>query len=268
MALAQARAGDAHEAGALLELGHAWRADIAHGSAKPARKLVQHGADRPLVRHLAFDAFRHKLHLVLDVLLEIAIRRAARHRSHRAHAAIGLERAALIKKHLAGALFRARKQGADHHAFGAGCNRLGQIARIFNAAVGDHRHAGCTSGVCRLHDRGELGHAHARHDAGGANGARTYADLDRVCARVDQRLGAVAGRDIARDHRHLAGFALDARHLVEHVLRMAMRGVHHHAIHARVDQHHRALKALVADGGGRSHTQAPLLVLAGVGVLD
>ena len=48
---------------------------------------------------------------------------------------------------------------------------------------------------------------------------------------------------------------------------MAVRGVDHDAIDARVDQHQRALVALVADGGCGGDAQAPLLVLAGVGML-
>ena len=49
----------------------------------------------------------------------------------------------------------------------------------------------------RIHDRGQLRHADAGDDARGADRARTDADLDRIRARIDQRLGAVGGGDIA-----------------------------------------------------------------------
>ena len=50
-----------------------------------------------------------------------------------------------------------------------------------------------------IHNGGELRHADARDDASGADRARTDADLHRIGAGIDQRLGAVAGRDIAGD---------------------------------------------------------------------
>src|SRR5262249_45181848 len=101
VALVQAGAGDAHELGLGVQLGERAGADIAHGGAQAAGELVQHGRGRALVRHLAFDPFRHQLERVLDVLLEVAVGRAARHGADRAHAAIGLVGAALIEEHLA-----------------------------------------------------------------------------------------------------------------------------------------------------------------------
>jgi hypothetical protein len=74
---------------------------------------------------------------------------------------------------------------------GAGGERLGEIAGIFDAAVGDHRHVGFLRGLDRIHDRGELRHADAGDDARGADRARADADLDRVGAGIDQRLGAL-----------------------------------------------------------------------------
>ena len=76
-----------------------------------------------------------------DLLLEIAVGRAARHRAERAHAAIGLVGAALVQIDLARALVGAGEQRADHRAVGAGGDRLGEIAGVADAAVGDDRHA-------------------------------------------------------------------------------------------------------------------------------
>src|SRR3546814_8313381 len=47
---------------------------------------------RALIGHLTLDAFGHQLHLILDVLLEIAICRPTRHRAYRSHAAIAFVR--------------------------------------------------------------------------------------------------------------------------------------------------------------------------------
>ena len=54
----------------------------------------------------------------------------------------------------------------------------------------------------RIHDRGELRHADAGDDARGADRARADADLDRVGAGIDQRLGALGGGDVAGDDLH------------------------------------------------------------------
>src|SRR5262249_26045051 len=69
VALTQAGAGNADELRLLVEFVEAARADIAHRGAQAADQLMQDVADRSLVRHLPFDALRHKLQRVLDVLL-------------------------------------------------------------------------------------------------------------------------------------------------------------------------------------------------------
>ena len=51
----------------------------------------------------------------------------------------------------------------------------------------------------RVHDRGQLRHADAGDDAGGADRARADADLHRVRPGTDQRLGRLGGGDVAGD---------------------------------------------------------------------
>src|SRR5690349_7284080 len=77
MAFAKPGAGDAYELGLAMEVGQIARADIPHRRAQSPGELMHHIADRPLVRHLALDALGHELERVLDVLLKIAIGRAA-----------------------------------------------------------------------------------------------------------------------------------------------------------------------------------------------
>src|ERR1700733_13730542 len=95
VAFAQACAGDAHELRLVMEFGEVFRADISHRRTQAAGELVHHVSDRALVGHLALDPLRHQLECILDVLLEVAVGGAARHRAYRAHAAIGLVGAAL-----------------------------------------------------------------------------------------------------------------------------------------------------------------------------
>src|SRR5581483_1861560 len=94
--LAQPRAGDPYELRALHRVDRG-RAAVAHRLAEAADDLVQHGADRALVRHARLDALGHELLDVLDVALEVTVLRVAArlHRAERAHAAIRLEALAL-----------------------------------------------------------------------------------------------------------------------------------------------------------------------------
>ena len=225
-------------------------------------------ADRALVGHLALDPLRHQLERVLDVLLEVAVGGAARHRAHRAHAAIGLVGAALPQKHFARRLVGAGQQRADHGDVGAGGERLGKIAGIFDAAIGDHGHVGFLRGFDRIHDRGQLRHADAGDNPRGADRTGTDADLDRIGAGIDQRLRAFLGRDIAGDHLHGVGKPLDAVDGFQHPRGMAVRGVDHDQIDAGVDQPLGALVTALADGGRGRDPQPALRVLAGQGMRD
>ena len=98
-----------------------------------------------------------------------------------------------------GALVGAGEQRAEHDGVGAGDERLGDVARVLQAAVGDDRDAGLAGGERRLVDGRDLRHADAGDDAGGADRARSDADLDGVGTGVDERLRALAGRDVAAD---------------------------------------------------------------------
>ena len=156
------------------------------------------------------------------------------------------------------------KQRADHDAVRAARDRLGEVARIFDAAVGDDRHVRRAARLGRLENGGELRHADAGHDPGGADRARPDADLDRVRPGVDQRLRALAGRHVAGDDRDLVGRALDAPHLLDDRLGMAVGGVDDEAVDPGRHQHLGALETLVADGGGGGDAEAPVGVLGGV----
>src|SRR3546814_7435101 len=87
VAFAQTRVGDAHEFGALAEILEGAAAGITHRGLHAADHLVNDVLRGALERHLALNALGNQLHLVLDILLEIAVGAAARHRADAAHAA-------------------------------------------------------------------------------------------------------------------------------------------------------------------------------------
>src|SRR5579875_722651 len=61
VALAQSGAGDAHKPRLLLQFANCSAAEIAHAGAQSADELVDHGLERPAIRHAAFNALGHKL---------------------------------------------------------------------------------------------------------------------------------------------------------------------------------------------------------------
>src|SRR5262245_66626383 len=106
VAFTESRTCDAHKLCLGMKLIEIFCPYIPHGGAKASGQLMQHGYSRALVRHLAFNAFRHELECILDILLEVAVGRSARHRADRAHASIGLVGASLIEEHFAGRFVR------------------------------------------------------------------------------------------------------------------------------------------------------------------
>src|SRR6202043_2933907 len=90
--------------------------------------------------------------------LEVALARALRHRRQRTHAAIGLERAALVENRLAWALIDTGEP-RSHHAHAGPCRyRLGDVARVLDAAVGDDRNPALAGRAEGLRDRRDLRH--------------------------------------------------------------------------------------------------------------
>src|SRR6185312_14158600 len=76
--LAHACARDAHELRTLAHRLDVLAAAVAHRCPQATDQLVHDAAQRPAIRHAAFDAFRHQL-LGLGFFLEIAIGRTLRH---------------------------------------------------------------------------------------------------------------------------------------------------------------------------------------------
>ena len=79
---------------------------------------------------------------------------------------------------------------------------------------------------------GDHRHADAGDDARRADRAGADADLHRVDARIDQRLGAFGRRDVAGDEIDVREALPDARDHVEHALRVAVRRVDDEHVHA------------------------------------
>ena len=129
--------------------------------------------------------------------LEVALAGALGHGGERAHAAVGLEAAALIEDGFAGGFVDAGEEGAHHADVGAGGDGFGNVAGILDPAVGDDGNVAFAAGAGGLGDGGDLGHAGAGDHAGGADGARADADFDGVGAGVHEGERALVGSDVA-----------------------------------------------------------------------
>ncbi len=229
-----------------------------------------HVADRALVGHLALDALGHQLERVLDVLLEVAVGRAARHRADRAHAAIGLVGAALPAGTLRPGVSSVPASSEPTIAMSAPA--ASALARSPEYLMPPSAITGASAFLRRfhrIHDRGELRHADAGDDARGADRA---GPMPTLIASAPASISACAPSFVAMlpaIDLHGVGKLLDAVDRVQHAGGMAVRGVDHDAGRRRRRSARSVRsKPLVADRGGRGHAQPALLVLAGVRMGD
>src|SRR5476649_2459052 len=227
MRFAHAGRGDFHELGLVAQLVYRRAAAVTHGLAYAADHLEDDSQHAALVGDAAFDAFGHELVGLHARFLEITVGRAVRHRTDAAHAAIRFVAAALIQDHFARRLFGAGEHRAHHHGRRAGGQRLRDVARVADAAVGDARHARAFQRFGHVRDRGDLRHADAGDDTRGADRARADADLDRIGAVFDQRLGGGRRGDVAADDVNLREPGLDPAHAIEYALRVPVGRVDH-----------------------------------------
>src|SRR3569833_3284772 len=199
--------GDAGQLAALLQLGDGGRTGIAHPGAETTDELVGHAGQRPAVGHLPLDALGDELVVGQDVVGEVAVPAvglvaALLHRAQRAHAAVGLVLLAVHENQLTQGLLDPGEQATDHHGVRAGDQNQNKNPGVLQAAVGDHRDTVGPGGETRLVDGGDLRDADTGDHAGGADRARPDADLHRVHAGVDQRLGPGPGGDVPTDDLH------------------------------------------------------------------
>ena len=83
------------------------------------------------------------------------------------------------------------------------------------------------SAVSHVVDGHDQGHAHARHDTGGADGAWADAHLTASAPVFPPAPAPRTGGDVAADHVHLRVVLLDPAHAVDHALAVAGGRVHH-----------------------------------------
>ena len=275
MRLLEARRGDAHETALHPQLVDGARTGVEHRLPQAAEQLVDHRRDRSAVGHLALDALGDELLVAGHIRLEVAVTRVARllaaglKRTQRAHAAVALELLAVDEDQIARALVGARQQRPEHHGLRTRDERLGDVAGVLQAAVGDDRDARVAGRERCLVHRGDLGHADSGHDAGGADRAGTHAHLHGVGTGIDESLGSRPGCHVSTDDidRVEGAVALEPTDDVENSRRVTVGGVDDDHVDARVAERARAVPGITEEPDRRADPQTSLVILGGVRVL-
>ena len=155
-------------------------------------------AERPLERNSALDSLGHEFAFI-GSRLPVPITTPFDHRTHRSHAAVGLECPTLIKDHLAGTLSHSCEQAADHHRTGSSCDGFGNVTAEANAAVRDDRYFIIARYLNRVQDCRHLWNANTADHASGADRTGADANLDSIGSRLDQRFGTFGGGNVSRN---------------------------------------------------------------------
>ena len=89
---------------------------------------------------------------------------------------------------------------------GACGDRLGDIARVLDAAVGNDGYVRPVGGLDALGDGRDLRDAGTRYDSRGADRSGPDADLDGIYVVADEIPGRLGGGDIADDQLRVGKF--------------------------------------------------------------
>src|SRR5262249_36536200 len=133
--LAKTGGGDADELGFFGEIFERGRADVPHAALQAADELIAKRGERAFVGDAALDAFGDGFAAVGLILHDGVPVGTGVHGSDGAHAAIGLESAALVENRFAGRFFRAGEEATDHYARRASSDGFGDVAGILDATI-------------------------------------------------------------------------------------------------------------------------------------
>ena len=111
-------------------------------------------------------------------------------------------------------------------------------------------------------------HAHARHDAGGADRARADADLHAVRTRFNQGQSGCTGGDVAANDFDVRIVLLDPAHAIDHTFAVAVRGVHHNGVHTCARERLDTLFGALTHTHGGTHAQFASSVTGGIGEIE
>ena len=160
--------------------------------------------------------------------------------------------------HLTGGFFGTGKHATHHHGVRTCGDGFGDVARIANAAVGNHRHAAALQRCGDRVDGHDLRHADPSHDARGANRAWADAHFHTISTGFDQGQCGSARGDVAADDIDVRITAFDPAHALDDTRAVAVRGVHHQGVDPCTREQFNALFCAIAHAHGCGHAQLAL----------
>mmetsp|Transcript_8410 Transcript_8410/g.38241 ORF Transcript_8410/g.38241 Transcript_8410/m.38241 type:complete len:331 (+) Transcript_8410:1393-2385(+) len=223
-------------------------------------EVRNHLHHRSLVLHGAAHALRH---LEVAALAEVASVGALRHGVEGTHAAVLLHAHAVVVEVLTRGLGGTREHGAAHRDGGSEGERLGDVARVLDAAVGDDGNAKLRREVGALVDGGRLAAAHRAHLLRGADGAGTHADAESVGASLEEPLRLELGHDVTADDVELGDVRLEPLDHLNLVHGVALGGVEDDHVHTLRGESLGALLVRRAGADRGAAEEAALLVERG-----
>ncbi|KAI3492777.1 hypothetical protein L1887_42574 [Cichorium endivia] len=169
-----------------------------------------------------------------------------------AHATVALEALAVAVEVVAGRLGGAGKQTAHHDGAGTERERLGNVAHVRDAAVGNDGHAELGGELGDGVHGGTLGTADGHDLLGDADGAGAHADTQSVGTRSDEAGRLLTRHNVAGDDVNVREGGLDPLDHLDLVHRVALRRVEDDHIQAGLDEQREtlAVRGTRADGGG------------------
>lgn len=211
--------------------------EVSHAALEATCELLEDLLDAARDFFEGFDAFSSNLLGLGGRCLIVPVTRccACLHGAEAAHAAVLFVEFAVDFHDLARSLTATSEKIAKDDGVG---ERHGfyDVATFGDAAVGNNFYAELGSGSgCHING-GELGDAHASHDAGSADTARALANLDGICARLGEKLHALGGSHITRNEGEVWKLIAKEANGVAHARTMAVGGGYGEGVHPFADE--------------------------------
>mmetsp|Transcript_5782 Transcript_5782/g.23895 ORF Transcript_5782/g.23895 Transcript_5782/m.23895 type:complete len:547 (-) Transcript_5782:55-1695(-) len=249
----------------------------AHGTLIPKLRRVLHGLGTHVLEALPHavgeirDHFYHGSlvlhgatyalgHLEVAALAEVASVGALRHGVEGTHATVLLHAHTVVVEIFPGSLGGTGEHGAAHRHGRSQGERLGDVARVLDASVGDDGNAKLCREVGTLVDRGRLAAAHRAHLLRGADGAGTHADAETIGSGLEEPLRLDLGHDVAANDVELGEVVLEPLDHLNLVDGVTLGGVENDHIQSLCDESLGAVLVRRAGADRGAAQEAALLV--------
>mmetsp|Transcript_28660 Transcript_28660/g.60493 ORF Transcript_28660/g.60493 Transcript_28660/m.60493 type:complete len:242 (-) Transcript_28660:939-1664(-) len=223
----------------------------------------------PLVLHCPRHTLRDLDGSIIPILPNIPLLATLTHSLDGPHPSITLESHPILIKVLARRLVRSGKHTPHHNAGGSQCKGLGDVSRGFNPPIGEDGDAILPREFGHVKDRRGLRTSHRTYLLRGADGSDAHAHSKSVGAGLYEMQCLGGGDDIPGDDLQFRMGLLEMLDNFDLIHGIALGGIDHDDVYARLDQGRGTIAILRPGTDGRPHQQ--LLghgILARIGEFD